>query len=301
MVLPNFLIIGAPRSGTTYLYRCLKQHPQIFLPELKEPTFFSYDASNPKIVELYPKLKKAFGHDLITSMDAYKNLFRNVQDEKAIGEASVVYLCYPDTYKNIFNTLPNVKLIVSLRNPVDAFYSILNWAYMFEIIDTPLYKLSNREELESVKQDIDKYFFNPYYYYIYLKNYFELFDPQQIKILFFEEWTKNVLPAIKDIFFFLEVEDSFQPDTEVDKWQSDIVKTDKFKYFFKRLFRKASVLVNPVSPNLSRVLSKIAFRKFVKPPPPLSPNIRSSIFEMYREDINQLQELLQKDLSFWKN
>ncbi len=297
MALPDFLIIGAPRSGTTSLHSYLKQHPQIFLPEFKEPTFFAYNPHDQKVVQWYTRLEKAY-RGLIRSMDDYKKLFADTGDALVAGESSTGYLLYPDSYKNIKKAIPDVKLIASLRNPIDASYSLYNWAYMAKVIDTPFYKFSEDQQIKAIR-DIDKIYFNPYFYFRNLKRYYDLFNPAQIKVLIFEEWTKSPEPTLKQIFEFLGVDEKFQPEITVC-YQSNIIRSNKIAFFMKTLLRKTGEILTPVSPRLSGKLQRIAYSKFSKKPPPLSPYVREKILKIYKDDIVKLEDLLQKDLSFWQ-
>ena len=297
MALPNFLIIGAPRSGTTSLHSYLKQHPQIFLPEFKEPTFFAYNPQDQKVVQWYNRLEKAY-RGLIRSMDDYEKLFTDTGDALVAGESSTGYLLYPDSCKNIKKAIPEVKLIASLRNPIDASYSLYNWAYMAKVIYTPLHKFSEDQQIKAIK-DIDKIYFNPYFYFRNLKRYYDLFNPAQIKILIFEEWTKSPEPTLKKIFEFLGVDEKFQPEITIC-YQSNIIRSNKIAFFMKTLLRKTGEILTPVSPGLSGKLQRIAYSKFSKKPPPLSPNVRKKILKIYKDDIVKLEDLLQKDLSFWQ-
>lgn len=298
MVLPNFLIIGAPRSGTTSLHSYLKQHPQIFLPNFKEPSFFAYDSNDQKVIEIYSRLDGAYAYDLIRSMEDYENLFKMVHNEIAIGESSTCYLSFPRAHENIKKSIPDAKLIVSLRNPIDSSYSLYNWAYMFKVIDTPFYKFSEDQQIEAIK-NIDNIYFNPYYYFRNLKRYYDLFNHDQIKVLVFDEWIKNPEETVKDIFQFIGVDSSFQPEIKIH-WQSNLVRSDKIAFFFKRLLRKMGKTLNPVSSYLSNSLQEIAETKFSKKPPPLSLEVRKAILNIYREDIDKLEDMLQKDFSFWQ-
>jgi len=122
MTLPTFLIIGAAKSGTTSLWHYLRQHPQIFLTRHKEPNFFILEGlelppfSGPAAPEiLYKKIYKYS----VTDIDSYRTLFQEVSQEKAIGEASVPYLYFPQAADRIKKYIPDVKMIVVLRNPID--------------------------------------------------------------------------------------------------------------------------------------------------------------------------------------
>ena len=105
---PNFLIIGAGKSGTTSLWSLLGQHPEIFVSRIKEPSFFSND-------EQYTR-----------GWMWYESLFRGARGENAIGEASNSYSAtgiHPDTVRRIVESLPGVRLIYLVRNPFERMES----------------------------------------------------------------------------------------------------------------------------------------------------------------------------------
>ena len=93
---PNFLVIGAQRAGTTWLYECLREHPEIFLPETKELHYF--DLNHEKGYEWY------FQH------------FEGAS-EKAIGEITPNYYQYPGAIEKAHALLPEAKFIFILREP----------------------------------------------------------------------------------------------------------------------------------------------------------------------------------------
>ena len=107
MSLPNFMCIGAAKSGTTSLYDILKQHSDIFLPSFKEPHFFDIPSVYQNGIEWYEK-----------------TYFQSVKNEKCIGDFSPTYLFDEHAPERILNDLgDNVKFIIILRNPVDRAYS----------------------------------------------------------------------------------------------------------------------------------------------------------------------------------
>ncbi len=117
LVLPDFLILGAMRSGTTSLYHYLKQHPEIFMPSLKEPHFFSYFG---KPVSPLPSYIRSARWNL----EDYLTLFESAMNGQLIGEASVSYLYYyRETIENIKrvyrDNYSQLKCIAILRNPVE--------------------------------------------------------------------------------------------------------------------------------------------------------------------------------------
>ena len=106
---PNLFIVGAPKCGTTFLYHYLKQHPEIFFPDFKEPHFFGSDL-----------IRKNGAYDL--NINEYQKLFNS--DKKIIGEASTFYIFSKTAAQEIYNFNPNSKIIIMLRDLVDLVYSM---------------------------------------------------------------------------------------------------------------------------------------------------------------------------------
>jgi hypothetical protein len=120
MTMPNFLIIGAAKSGTTSLHHYLKQHPQVYMSQIKEPSFFAFEGTKPAIPGPW---KRWAAHNFITDIQAYRSLFQGVSDEVAIGEASTIYLVHPTAPQRIRHYVPDAKLIAILRDPAERAYS----------------------------------------------------------------------------------------------------------------------------------------------------------------------------------
>ena len=120
MTMPNFLIIGAMRAGTTSLYHYLKQHPQVYMSPVKEPRFFALEGEKPDPGR--PTDERLMNHS-ITDIEAYRALFQAVSKETAIGEASPLYLYSPKAPERIRHYIPDAKLIAVLRDPVERAYS----------------------------------------------------------------------------------------------------------------------------------------------------------------------------------
>ena len=110
---PSFFLLGAGRCGTTSLYHMLRQHPEIFMPEVKEPSFFcSY-------------------FQVVKDPISYFGLFVPSSEEKAIGEASHVYFSNPESASVLHLLFPNARFIVILRNPTNRAYSLYKWTRRF--------------------------------------------------------------------------------------------------------------------------------------------------------------------------
>ncbi len=284
MTLPNFLIIGAHKAGTSSLYHYLREHPEVYMPSLKEARFFAYDANNPdhrkKIPKTYP----------ITTMEAYEALFQEVKDEKAIGEASPEYLNNARAAARIRECLPNVKLIASLRNPVDRTYSEY------------LMRCRSGNEKRSISQAIqsNERWVQTGLYYEKLKRYMDLNSTSQIEVVIFDDLVQDPLNIVRKLFTFLGVDKNYIPDVSKQYNPGGIQKNIILNSFFNTLknnsIKKSIKLVMPES--LMSFGRNLRQRNLAKPPP-LSPEIREQMFALFRDDILRLQDLIQRDLSSW--
>ena len=128
MTLPNFLIIGAAKSGTTALFEYLEQHPSVFLSNPKEPHFLALqgvclDFQGPGDAKTINRLA-------ITDFNRYEQLFDNSRGARAIGEASVSTMYYFDSLNRIQKYLPRAKMLCMLRQPADRAYSAYSFMRM---------------------------------------------------------------------------------------------------------------------------------------------------------------------------
>ncbi|MEJ2889790.1 sulfotransferase family protein [Actinomycetospora aeridis] len=126
MSLPDFLIVGAPKTGTSALHRALAQHPEIFLPSVKEPKYFLTDGPPPSAGG-GPGDVATWGEH-VWRRDDYEALFAPAPAGTRRGEGTVFYLYDTDAQKRIADLLPAVRLIAVLRDPVERAHS--NWAHL---------------------------------------------------------------------------------------------------------------------------------------------------------------------------
>jgi hypothetical protein len=263
MVMPNFLIIGAAKSGTTSLYEYLKQHPQIWMSPVKETNFFALEGET--LDFRGPGDQDYINRFSITKIEDYLNLFQGVDNQVAIGEASPLYLYHPTTPKRIQHYIPDAKLIVILRNPVDRAYS--SFLHLVRDGREPLRNFAKALQEEEVRIHSNWEHIWHYkqvgFYYVQLNRYFNTFYKQQIKVYIFEDFITNPVWILKDIFQFLGVDDSFIPDMSI----------------------RHNVSVIPQDQKPAELMLKLQLRR--------------QLVEVYQKDIFRLQELLQRNLSNW--
>ena len=196
---PNFFIIGTFKGGTTSLHQYLSQHPDVFMPRLKETRYFAFiesaSCSDGKYLDeiQYP----------IRTLEQYLSLFEAAQGQKAIGEASPVYLDSPGVAKRLASFDPEAKIIVSLRDPVArAVSGYQMWVRSGKERRPP--NLALRPGERWVEGSI---------YAPKLERYYEHFPHENIKVILFEDLVKDATETVRELFDFLNVARNFGVDT----------------------------------------------------------------------------------------
>lgn len=305
MKYPNFLIIGAGKSGTTSVYHAIKQHPQVFMSAVKEPNFFAlegqqkingYDADDPDGFNFYPWA--------VTNLDDYQLLFDKVQHEKAIGESSTMYQYMPKAPQNIKKHIPDVKLIAIFRNPADRLYS--RYQHLLREDRVPTEKFEDCFEKGNLwwqKNDLVQEGF----YYTHMKRYFEIFDSKNIKIMLYEDLRKDPQAFMKELFVFLEIDENFEPDMSIRYNVSGKVKNKYVNYLIgqQSVIRRAIESVAPAvvqkardSAFMQRIVTNMRSKNLEKAP--LQQSVRKRLIEeIYADEIRQFSKLINRDLSHW--
>lgn len=295
--LPNFLIVGAAKSGTTSLYYYLKQHPEVYMSPVKEPRFLSGQFRFKR-----GGYKKYRGSD-ITTFDKYKGLFKKVKSEKAIGEVSPDNLYfYEDAIKNIKSFLGDVKIIIILRNPVERAFS----HYLMLIKDSMEYlafddALKAEEERKVKNWAADWHYKSIGLYYSQVKAYLDKFS--RVKVYLFDELKENSLALMKDIYEFLGVDSSFIPDITIRHNISGIPK-NRFLYSILIRFNPFKLMLKPIINRSVLIENKVLhlwqnLKRTVLEKPQMKPRTRQYLKELFYEDILKLQELIGRDLGIW--
>jgi len=198
---PNWFILRAPRTGTTSLYWHLKNIPGIYMSSTKEPHYFSDHSISKHDWLLGP----------IQDKKKYLSLFETVQDEKIIGEASTHYLDDPETPKKIHQIIPNARIIIGLRDPVERAFS-----HYWNRFSNNWIKLSFHDQLQKEFQyrtdyeDLEIFILKHGLYSDNVKRYFDIFGQKQVKILIFEEFIQNPKTIIEENIKFLGINYSIQ-------------------------------------------------------------------------------------------
>ena len=298
MTLPNFLIVGAAKSGTSSLYEYLSQHPDVYLCPVKEPCYFS--DGNPRLAR--------------TDLD-YEALFNGRTSEKAVGEASASYLHDSEAPEKIKALLDRVKIIIILRNPVDRAYS--QWGQIFYQLGYE--KLSFEEALEAEDDRIALGKFgesSPFYYGFYryfhaglyyeqVKRYFDTFDRERVQVHIFEEFIQDPIKSCQEIFAFIGVDPNFRPVIEKHNPAAAFRVGTLHRFllspptFLLRWYQALPMRLKLFIYSTARSVFRMNLQEVSRPP--MKNPIRERLMERYRKNIKQLEDLLDRDLSIWYN
>ena len=310
--LPNFFVVGAPKTGTTSLYSYLKQHPQIFMSPVKEPSFLADEMRPGNFSEPYePRIRRTRdrlrqhlreGSDgapppgLVTDWEDYERLFQNVRDESAVGEASVTYLWSPTAARNIHARFPQAKIIMILRDPVERAYS----EHVQHLDDGPS-RATFREEIDRCVRGGGQALSTSYpflefgLYHSQVKRYLEIFPREQIRICWYEAW-REPRRLLAELFEFLNVRVDFQADIRLKSRERRAFRVAGLGYALKKL-RLWEPMAGVVPRAVRRALRRVAFRSGKALV--MDPKDREYLIGYYREDVQKLAALLNRDLTGW--
>lgn len=205
MTRPDFFIVGAPKCGTTALYHYLRQHPQIFMPDRKEPHFFSVDVRVP---------------GAIRNPVEYAALFEDVGGAARVGEASVSYLASRAAGPGIQRFAPDARIIVMLRDPLQVMVSLHRQLVYECLAEHDDFGVAMRIQRE-VREPILAHKGLPYVYREavrfapQLKRFLELFGEEQVHVILLQDLRDRPLPTFEACLRFLDVDTAFVPEFRV--------------------------------------------------------------------------------------
>ena len=276
-MLPNFLIIGSQKAGTTSLYNILKQHPEIYMPEKKEVNFFFREK------------------EYLKGIEYYKRFFDGITPEKrAFGEASPGYICHPLSPSLIYQYLPKVKLILTVRNPIERAYSQY-WDNRMTLSEP----LNFNQTLDIALKDTYKPgklgYFSRGAYFKYIQRYLKLFNPGQLLVLLFDDLRDDPITFYQSCFEFLGVDPGFRcPDMDRTFNPSSVWDNFLYNWFFDH---------PEYSRYLPAKLKRLVFggkrKRFQYPP--IDQVTREKLVKFYEPWNQKLGDYMGRDLSHWNN
>ena len=316
--LPDFVIIGAAKCGTTTLYKKLAMHPKVFMSTPKEPEFFARD-------DIYQN-----------GLDWYAELFASAGNTQICGEASTLYsltTLFPHTVSRMHSAIPQAKLIYILREPVErtfSYYTQLVKNYQnstrnFHVnrsFDECLFpeQHPNRCDRELFFAPHDKHLpddprslIDGSRYVKHIKNYLRAFDSSQLLLIDFDQLVEKPDEVMATVCKFLDLNiDDIKDQKEI----RENISSEHFKYIDKETLKQNFVakvktyaigrkLVEITPNNLKKIMLN-CYTLFVdKPnyqsrPQKMSVETHSYLANLFNDELIELEKIWQRDLSSWK-
>ena len=278
-MLPNFIICGAQKGGTTSLYHYLRQHPEIFMPEEKEVDFFA--------------------NNIEKGVAWYEAFFEGAEGYGAVGEASPNYMWREETVDGMSKMVPDARLIFILRNPIRRAYSNywFNVSRGLQRVQMP-FSQAIREE-PGYRNYVTKGF-----YYEQIARFLKHYPREKILVVLLEDLLKNPEETMKNCYQFLGVNTAFIPSLG-EKHNVTVLPKNRLVFMAFNLWvpiRRALSKITP--PQVRRVIGMprtwIRARLFSQAKPPsMAETDRVWLAEAFAEHNRQLSQFLNRDLSFW--
>ena len=274
---PNLFLVGVPRAGTTSLYEYLKQHPKVFMSEIKGPNFFG-EERNESFPEFHKNEKK------------YLLLFKKVRNEKKIGDASHLFSSKiaPKQIKK-FNS--KSKIIIILRNPIEVIMSYYN-SEMISNKKNIINILKNKNKPVQIMLDNLKYTEN-------IKKYIDIFGQENTYIIIFEEFVKNPKKEFLKLCKFLDINQNFKPDFKIhnpsrktkNKWMIKILDLLPTKLKLNVKFLLPKKFIQKLKVFFGKITTDKKVKKFNQ-----KKEDKKLLKRMFEKEIKKTEELLGKKL-----
>jgi hypothetical protein len=279
MTLPNFVVIGAAKAGTTSLHYWLGQHPDVFMPtRLKETLFFCFDPATPEHVA------DAGRRFPITTLSDYEALFADAGAARAVGEVTPAYLNSPVAPAAARRLVPDARLVVSLREPVSRIYS---YAQMRVRQGAATDLAAESRRLAATGE---------HHYAQFVQQWLDHFPRAQLKAVRYDDLARDPRATVAEIFRFLDVDESFVADTSEAHNAGGVPRSQRLQRVIQaRALRR----LRPLAPALASTVSRRLRNANLAPAQPISAQLREELRDIFRADIRQTQQVLQLDLSEW--
>lgn len=291
--IPVFFIAGAPKCGTSSLYSYLGQHPKVYIPNLKEPNFFNTDQTGPRYFD---------------TLEEYQNFYKEA-GERLTGDASAFYLYSKEAPMNIKKYQPGAKILFILRNPVDMLYSLHGQYIIDGNVETiqDFIEALNAEPLRRQGKKIPRYcnrpeglFYSEYAKYTqYLKNYYDAFPKEQIKVIIFDDFIENTGKVYFDVLNFLELDEFSPVFKRMNQHEAPKHKTLHRLNLYLRHAPVLGTIQKKFTLNTGLIKKINTLNRMPAKRAPLESKTYNQLLDRFRDDIIELQEYLNIDLSEW--
>lgn len=296
MKLPDFIIAGCGKAGTSALYQYLNEHPQVFMSKPKEPRYFAYPEHRPNYCGY--RDEERFNATTVWRWNDYCSLFDEAGNDKIVGEASPIYMAYENVPKLISETLPEVKIIIMLRHPVERAYS----AYLHQVRER-CEQLSFEDALLAESDRTRQNWAGHWRYKALgfvadvLGTYVAVFPKGKLKIILYEDFKRDNQQVLKDVLSFLNIDDNFEFCE--NRANAGGIPRSYFLYKFLETPNAAKAMLKAVLPGfMIRKVTAGLKRKNLKRPI-IRAETYNKLLDCFESDIRKTEEIIERDLSHW--
>jgi hypothetical protein len=292
--IPDFWIVGHPKSGTTALYEMLKRHPQIFMPELKETLFLAR--------EMHPGLVSPIHPD---TLEQYLALFAPARLDQKAGEASPSYLRSPLAAARIRELEPDARIIAVLREPA-SFLRSVHLELLQDHVETEkdFRRAIEREQAELKDKPVHWYADERVEYVKHLRRYFDDFAPEQVLVLIYDDFRADNEAVVRQVLEFLGV-DSDAPIETSEANPTVLVRSPRMYEMVRSVYlgrnpaaRAANAAIKAVTTQRLRHggLRTLRSRVLYGKPPPPDEQLMLEMRRRFKPHVQELSEYLDRDL-----
>ena len=289
---PDFYIVGATKAGTTSVYRYLRQHPRIFLPDQKEPRFFVDDD--------YLRGIRTFAPHPVRSLSDYLVLFAGVPGGVKAGEASTAYLYCRASPTRIHEFTPDARIVVMLRNPVDRAYS--NYGQCRK----GGHEVLSFEEAIATEKDRPALFHyvQQGLYTHQLQRYLDLFGEDAVGVFFLEDMVHDPAGLCRRLFLHLQVDATVEVDISTIHNKAARPRSVRATRLYRSIAGSDRTYVRVakrIVPLPVRRAARLAATRmlFTRRVPPIREETRRALVDRYRAEVRELEALTGRDLGHW--
>lgn len=280
-MLPDFVVIGAFKAGSTSFHHYFSQHPDVFMTKVKDPTYFAFDPNNKVHVER-SRLKS-----LVSDRAEYEALFDEARADQLKGEVSPYYLHSPLAPQKMKEIVPAIKMVACLRNPVERAYS--HYQMMLRSgVETKSPEKAFSDNAFWVKTSL---------YADEIQRYRQIFSHEQIKFVLFDDLIADPQALMSELFTFIGVRSSFNVNAEYKFNPGGIPKSPWLHHGLIAL--KWIPMLRSYTPAFIRSRLAQIRDKNLKSTEKLSVDVQKQWLRYYQDDILRVQDILQLDLSHW--
>jgi hypothetical protein len=208
MRVPDFFLVGHGKSGTTSMYEMLRRHPQVYMPDLKEPGFFAEELTvrPPPRPEGTPR-----------TLGEYSALFESAGPDQLAGEATALYLWSRTAAARIAESAPQARIVAILREPADFLRSLhLQFVQTYVETESDFARALALEPRRGEGDAIPRHTYWPLLllysehvrYVEQLQRYHAAFPAEQIKVLIYDDFRADNEGTVREVLRFLDVDDT---------------------------------------------------------------------------------------------